>query len=55
MYVGVICFVFPCSPTSTDYIYTTRLMLHQQIYNETLAKSRLKIGRPLLFIYGYQS
>ena len=35
---------FSHSPTSTDQTYTTKLALHQQTYNETYAKSGLKIG-----------
>ena len=33
---------FSCSPTSTNYIYTTKLLLHSQIYNETSTNFRLK-------------
>ena len=37
-----------CSPTSTDKIYTTTFLLHQQIYNLASAKFRLKIGPAMI-------
>ena len=44
MCVGVIWFVFACSPTSTDYIYTRELELQYQIYDETFGK---KLGKKI--------
>lgn len=44
---------FSCSPTSTAYIYTTKLVLLQQIYYEAIAKNELKIeSNNLVFIVG---
>ena len=43
-YVVVFGRFFHTLQTSTDYIYTTKLALHQQIYGEALAK----IGSPLM-------
>ena len=34
---------FLCSPTSTNQIYATKLMLHLEIYDKALAKIRLEI------------
>jgi hypothetical protein len=50
-YVGVIWFLFSCSLTSTGYLYTTILMLQWQIYDETYAKTGLKIGPPQLQLW----
>ena len=50
-YVGVVCFVFSCPQTSTDWIYIMRLVLHQQIYDETSAKVGLKIEPPLVYLW----
>ena len=36
------------SPFSINQIYVFKFVLHKQIYDETLAKFRLKIG-PLVF------
>ena len=44
---------FSYSPASTNWIYTTKLMLHQQICNETSANTRLK-SNLLLFSYDYR-
>ena len=33
---------FPCSSTPTNQIYTIKVVLHWQIYNETFVKTRLK-------------
>ena len=38
---------FSCS-TFTNYIYTIKFILHQQIHDETYAITGLKIGPPLL-------
>ena len=35
MWCGCCLIQFPCSPTSTDYSYTAKLVLHLQIYDET--------------------
>ena len=40
--------LFLCSPILIDYIYTTRLVLHYQVYDEVLANFRLKIGPPFI-------
>ena len=42
-YVGVIWFCCSCSPTPTNQVYAIKHILHQQTYNEALAK----IGPPL--------
>jgi hypothetical protein len=31
-----------CSSTPIDYIHTTKLVLHQQTYNETSTKNRIE-------------
>ena len=49
-YVGVICFMFSFSPTSTVWIYITKFVLHQQICNETYGKIILKIGLAVNFV-----
>ena len=47
------CYLVPCSSsrTCTDQFYTTKLMLHQQIQEETYAKIGLEIGPPLLQLW----
>jgi hypothetical protein len=52
-YVGVLWLMFHPLPTSIDYMYTTRLVLHQQIYNETSANTKLKIRPPWFWYYNY--
>ena len=48
-YVGVVLLCFSYSPSSTDHIYITKLMLqHKQLYDETYVKIGLKIGPPLI-------
>ena len=43
---------FPCSPTSTDSIYTIKLVLDQWIYDETYVKKiGLKIGPILIWLW----
>ena len=44
---------FSCSPASTVWIHTTKLVLHWQIYDEGIAKIGL-ISRPPWFSYGYR-
>ena len=41
-YVGVIRFCFSCSPSSNDQIKGFNFVLHQQIYDQTSTKTRLK-------------
>ena len=43
-----------CSPTSIDYIYTTKRVLHLQICDEASPKISLKIGPLYLYSYGYR-
>ena len=40
-----------CSLTSTDKTYTTKLVLHERIYDETYAKTGLKFGPPLIWLW----
>ena len=46
-HVGCYLVRFSCFPTSTTYTYTKNLVLHYKIYNETSAKTRVKIKPPL--------
>ena len=41
---------FSCPPTYTDQIYTRKLVLHQQIYDETHAKTGFRIRPPLIWL-----
>ena len=50
-YVGVNWFRFSCSPTSSNQIYKTKLMLHQQIYDETYANIISKIGPTMIQLW----
>ena len=53
-YIGNVCeccwVCFPCSSASTDSIYTTKLVLHQQTHNETCVRIELKIGFPFILV-----
>ena len=46
MYVAVIWFVFHVLQLLLIRFYTRKLVLHQQICNETSAKTGLRIGPP---------
>ena len=46
------CSFFSRSPTfSTDWIHSMKLVLHQQIYDETYAKIGLKFGAPFTWLW----
>ena len=49
MGVNLVC--FPCSPTSTDHIHTTLLVLHWQISDESSAKIGLGIGPLMIWLW----
>ena len=42
---------FLCSATSANKISTTKRVLHYHVYDATFAKSRLKIGPPLIWVW----
>ena len=49
--VGVVRFVLLCSSSSVDQIYVFEGVLHSRIYDEPFAKTRLKIGPPVICLW----
>ena len=56
IYVGVMRFIFSCSPTlyRLDDLHNETYVVLADLCEASTLKTGLKIGRPFIFSYGYQ-